>query len=104
MAFSIAFNEEKNQLLKVTRGISFEYAVAAIREGQVLLNIKNPSAKRSHQKMYLIKFNNYVFVVPYVVNTEKQEIFLKTIYPSRFWTKKLKKLLKGGPDEKQHSI
>lgn len=91
MAFSINFNEEKNQVLKATRGIGFEEAMIAVENGLVLLNTRNPGTTRPHQRVFVIEFNNYAYVVPYVINVEKQEIFLKTIYPSRFWTKKLLK-------------
>lgn len=97
MAFSIRFNEEKNQLLKDMRGISFEDVITAIKEKKVLDNINHPSKKHPLQRLYVIKIKTYVYGVPYVINAEKQEIFLKTIYPSRALTKKY---LKGGNDEK----
>lgn len=34
--------------------------------------------------MFIIDINNYAYVVPYVKS--KNEIFLKTIYPSRKYT------------------
>lgn len=87
MVLSINFSEEKNQLLKATRGVSFEDVVTAIKEKQILDNIGNPSFKRSHQKIFIVKINHYVYAVPYVINEQKMEIYLKTIYPSRKLTK-----------------
>ena len=76
MAFTIRFNEEKNQLLKATRKISFEDAVGVIKRGKVLANIVHPSKKHKNQHMYILAINNYAYVVPYVINQKKQEIFL----------------------------
>ncbi len=86
MAFIIKFNEEKNQLLKATRDISFEDVLEALKEGNLLTDISHPSKKHPRQRIYVIKIKEYIYVVPYVLNTEKQEIFLKTIYPSRVFT------------------
>lgn len=88
MVYSINFNEEKNQLLQVSRGVSFEEVVAAIRGRKILDNIANPSFSRARQRTYVIEINGYVYAVPYVVNEKKKEIYLKTIYPSRKLTKK----------------
>jgi len=97
MAFSIKFNEEKNQLLKATRKISFEVVLRAIKEKRLLDNIAHPSLKHSHQRLYIVEIEGYVYAVPYIRNSEKREIFLKTIYPSRELTKIY---LKGGKNEK----
>lgn len=39
--------------------------------------------------IYLVKFKNYIYVIPYVKNNNKS--FLKTIFASRKFTKKLLK-------------
>lgn len=96
MAFSIKFNEEKNQLLKATRNISFEDVLKAIKEERLLADISHPSQKHPQQKIYIIQIKEYAYAVPYIINREKKEIFLKTIYPSRIFTKKY---LKGGEHE-----
>jgi hypothetical protein len=97
MAFRIRFNEEKNQLLKATRGICFDNVIVAIKEGRLLADIHHPNLKRSNQKIYAIIIEEYVYAVPYVKNKERKEIFLKTVYPSRALTKKY---IKGGKHEK----
>lgn len=97
MAFRIKFNEEKNQLLKATRGISFEDVLSYIKRRKLLDNIAHPNKKYPHQRLYVIKIKGYAYAVPYVINTEKQEIFLKTIYPSRLLTKRCEE---GGKHEK----
>ena len=98
MTFSIKFNEEKNQLLKVTRGVSFEDILEALKEEKLLADITHPSQKRPNQRLYVVEIKGYAYVVPYVFDTKKQEIFLKTIYPSRALTKIY---LKGGKNEKK---
>lgn len=97
MAFSIRFNEEKNELLKATRDISFEDVQNAIEQDNILANIAHSNQKYSHQRIYIISIKNYAYAVPYVINVQKKEIFLKTIYPSRILTKIY---MKGGKDEK----
>jgi hypothetical protein len=97
MAFTIKFSEEKNQLLKATRKISFEDVLKAINEKKLLDNVAHPSTKYPNQRLYIIEIKRYVYVIPYIINIEKQEIFLKTIYPSRILTKKY---MKGGKNEK----
>lgn len=83
MAFDISFNEEKNQLLKVTRGISFEQIIDLLGTDMLLADIAHPVSKYSHQRIYVIKIGDIVYAVAYVIDTMKGKIFLKTIYPSR---------------------
>ena len=88
MAFDINFNEEKNQLLKATRGIGFNEIIDAIDKGGLLADVAHPSKSRPHQRLYVVKVKEYAYAVPYVLNTGKKEIFLKTAYPSSALTKK----------------
>ena len=92
----VEFNEEKNLLLQATRGISFEMVIEAITKNKILDDLKHKNGKKyPRQKMLVIKINNYVYAVPYVINEQKGTIFLKTVYPSRVLTNKyLKKELK----------
>jgi uncharacterized DUF497 family protein len=87
MAFSIRFNEEKNQLLKATRGISFEEAIWHIQNGMLLDDKAHHNSSRPNQRLYVTKVADYVYVVPYVIDLQKSQIFLKTIYPSRRLTR-----------------
>ena len=51
--------------------------------------LEHPNKKKySNQYLYLIEYRNCIYVVPFVVNGEEEEIMLKTIYPSREYTKK----------------
>lgn len=83
---TIEFNEEKNIFLKQTRGISFEDILEAISKGNLLDDINNPSKKYPNQRIFIVKIYNYVYAVPYVQD-KKRKIFLKTLYPSRYFTK-----------------
>jgi hypothetical protein len=87
MAFSIKFSEEKNQLLIATRKISFEDVIEALNMGQLLADIAHPSQKHPHQRLYVVRIKEYAYAVPYVSDIRKQEIVLKTIYPSRVLTR-----------------
>jgi len=86
----INWNTEKNELLKNTRKISFEEIVIAINNDNIIDTVLHPNQEKyPNQKMYLISINDYIHVVPFVEN--ENEIFLKTIIPSRKQTKKYKK-------------
>ncbi len=87
MAFELRYSEEKNQILKATRGISFEEIITCIAEGGLLDDKRHPDSSKSHQRIYIVRIDIYAYVVPYVINRKKAEIFLKTIYPSRKYTK-----------------
>lgn len=80
------WNEPKNSLLKLTRGIGFEDVVNAINEGYLIKVLRHPNPKKyPNQKIYIIKINDYVYSIPFVET--KETCFLKTIYPSRKYTK-----------------
>ena len=81
------WNDDKNSLLKKQRGLSFEEIVVAILNNQILDVLEHPDRQKyPNQKLYIVEYQGYAYVVPYV---EKEgEIFLKTIYPSRKYTKR----------------
>ena len=65
-----------------TRGnVGFEECVVAIEDGRVLADIANPNPQYPHQRMLVLRINDYAYVVPYVETDG--EIFLKTVFPSR---------------------
>jgi uncharacterized DUF497 family protein len=74
----------KNEILKAKRGISFEEIALLIESGQLLGIEENPG--RSNQKIYILEIENYAFIVPFV--EKDNEIFLKTAFPSRKYTKR----------------
>lgn len=81
------WDPEKNEKLKAERGVGFEEIEKAINSGDLLAEIDHPNRiKYPHQKVLLVKFNNYIYLVPFVEDNEKR--FLKTLYKSRKATKK----------------
>lgn len=80
------WNAEKNEQLIVERGISFEEIVFYIENNGLLADIAHPNSQDySHQRIFIVAIESYVYLVPYVEN--KDELFLKTIIPSRKFTK-----------------
>lgn len=87
MAFSIRFSEEKNQLLKATRGIGFDEVIVLLKRGDLLADKKHIGKSHPNQRIYVIRLGKYAYAIPYVINPQTNEVFLKTIYPSRKLTK-----------------
>ena len=82
----ITWNEEKNEWLKQTRGISFDDVIIYILDNNIIdISYHYNQKKYPNQKIFFIRINGYVFMVPYIEDNEK--IFLKTIIPSRKATK-----------------
>ena len=82
----INWNPDKNHKLIEERGISFEDVVFYLHHGGLLDDVSHPNKdKHSHQRIFVIAIDEYVHLIPYVENEE--EIFLKTIIPSRKATK-----------------
>jgi hypothetical protein len=80
----IVWDFEKAKVLhdnELRGNVGFEECVVAIEEGRVLADIANPSPQYPHQRMLVLRINDYAYVVPYV-ETEG-EIFPKTVFPSR---------------------
>jgi uncharacterized DUF497 family protein len=82
----ISWNAEKNALLKAERGVSFEDVVFHIMAGDVLDTVDHPNQELyPGQQIHVIAIEKYVYLVPFVESEE--EVFLKTIIPSRRATK-----------------
>ncbi len=78
----INWNTKKSLKLKVSRGICFEDIVYYIEKGDILDDYLHPNQKRyPEQRIMAIGINNYAYLVPYI--EDEEEIFLKTIIPSR---------------------
>ena len=60
------WNAEKNELLKQTRGLSFEEIVFLIQSGSLLAIEENPGYP--DQKIYVVEIENYAVIVPFVEN------------------------------------
>ena len=70
----------KSEWLKRTRGVSFEDILRA-----AFVSIEE-HPKRPHQKLMLFELNGYIWAAPNVGTGD--DIFLKTLFPSRMYTKK----------------
>ena len=81
MSRQILWNEEKNQLLQLQRGVSFDEVLEQIEYGNILGRKVHSSEQYPNQEIFIIKLHGYVYYVPFVEDNEK--IFLKTIIPSR---------------------
>ena len=78
----IAWDAEKNALLKAERGVSFEDVVFHIMAGDILDTVDHPNQELyPGQQIHVIAIEEYVYLVPFVESEE--EVFLKTIIPSR---------------------
>ena len=90
------WNHDKNDQLKIGRGISFEEIVLAIEADGLLDVVQHPnSGKYQNQLVFIVALDGYVHLVPFV--EESDYYFLKTIIPSRKATRDY--LLRSSRDE-----
>jgi hypothetical protein len=78
-AMEIRWNKLKSERLKQVRGVSFE---KILKEKQIAIR---PHPKKTSQRLLLFERRGYIGVVPFV--TDEQEIFLKTLFQDRRFTK-----------------
>jgi hypothetical protein len=79
----IKWSSLKSERLKRTRGVSFEEIITA----KLVDILSHPL--RENQKLMLFEYKSYIWIVPFM--DKGDEIFLKTLYPSRKYTKVYKK-------------
>jgi len=73
---------KKNRQLIEKRHISFEDIIFNMQNGHLLDDTHHANQdKYPHQRVFVVEIDGYVYLVPYVENAN--EIFLKTIIPSR---------------------
>ncbi len=75
----IRWNLLKSERLKRTRGVSFE----EILQAKLVAVFRHPA--RFQQSLMLFEYKRYIWVVPFV--EDKAGRFLKTLFPSRKYTK-----------------
>ena len=81
------WNSEKNELLKSNRAICFEDIVFYMDKGFLVDDVIHPNQEKyPEQRMLVVNIEEYIYLVPYVES--ENELFLKTIIPSRKATKK----------------
>ena len=89
-----SWNFEINELLKEERQISFEEVVFYIEMGFLIDVLEHPNQEKYQgQKIFVVQIEEYVYLVPFI--EDEQEVFLKTIIPSR---KATRKYLKGNEE------
>ncbi len=80
------WNTEKNERLRVDRGISFVEILFHIENGDLLDILEHPNqGKYEGQRVFVVAVEGYAYLVPFV--EDDREIFLKTIIPGRKATK-----------------
>ena len=76
------WSPEKNEALRISRGVTFENVVVAIELGGLLDVLAHPNqAKYPRQNVLVVACDNYAYLVPFV--EEEDYFFLKTIIPGR---------------------
>jgi hypothetical protein len=91
------WDPDKNEHLKVGRGVSFEEIVLAIEEDGLRDILVHPNQRRyPGQVVLVVAYRGYAFLVPSI--EESTHYFLKTIIPSRKATRDY--LGTEGSDEK----
>ncbi len=76
---NIRWDISKSEKLKKERGVSFEEIIQA----RLVAILEHP--RKPHQRLLLFEHRGYIWVVPYVERSD--EMFLKTLFPSRKYTK-----------------
>jgi len=80
----IIWDIEKNKKLISERGISFELVEKIILDNKYIDILENPT--RETQDIFIININDYIHIVPFVID-DKDNIVLKTVFPSRKFNK-----------------
>jgi len=76
------WDNKKNEWLKENRGVCFEEVIILLEREDVLEIVDHPNQTRyPGQKIATVRIGDYAYLVPYVQKGD--EIFLKTIIPSR---------------------
>lgn len=81
------WNDDKNEWLRKTRGVSFEEIVYQLQTDRLLAVLdRGAPEKYPDQRVFIVNVDGYAYIVPFV--TEEDSIFLKTIIPSRKMTRR----------------
>jgi uncharacterized DUF497 family protein len=85
---NIIWDDDKNSWLQLNRNISFEEITEKILNKSYIEILENPA--REDQLYFIMEIDNYTWVVPFIIN-EKDEIVLKTAFPSRKYHRKYRR-------------
>lgn len=92
--YSIRFDPAKNGWLKEQRNICFDDMLPLLETGQWLDVYENPNY--INQLIFIFEIAGECYCLAAVLDADKKELFLKTLYPSRAARRKY---LKGGHNE-----
>ncbi len=86
----VEWSKVKNKSLMKLRGVSFEIIADLISTNKLVDDYKHPNQEKyPNQRVIVVIIGEYYYYVPYVQDDEN--IFLKTIIPSRKINRKYKK-------------
>jgi len=92
------WNAEKSEVLKQSRGVSFEHIVVAVETDGLLDIVEHPNKEKyPNQRVLVVSVDGYVYLTPFV--EEVDCYFLKTVIPSRKATRDY--LQQGKPNAKR---
>ena len=92
------WSPEKNETLRVARGVSFENFVVSVESGGLLDILAHPNqARYPRQRVLVVECDSYAYLVPFV--EEEDYFFLKTVIPSR---KATRDYLNSGDADAEH--
>ncbi len=78
----IRWSSEKNEWLIRNREVCFEQVLLILERDEALDVVEHPNQRKyPGQKQVIVEIDDYVYLVPYTESDE--EIFLKTMIPSR---------------------
>lgn len=83
------FDPKKSAWLKEERGVGFEEIIDLLGQEELVDVFPHPNAKYRHQFICELVVDEYVYVIPFIVDGSK--VFLKTLFPSRKATKHRRK-------------
>lgn len=89
MTYKFDYSEEKDLILRETRGLGFSDIIEEINKGNLLDDIDHFNKKKyPNQRIFIVKVKSKVYAVPYIKDRVKKVTFLKTFYPNRRLKKK----------------
>ncbi len=84
VSYKFDYSELKDAKVREQRGVGFRDIIDAFNKGNVLDDIDHFNrSKYPNQRIMIVKIREKVYAVPYVKDSVREVIFLKTIYPSR---------------------
>ena len=90
MMYEFIFDSKKNEKLIKERGVNFDLIITLIDAGGLVDVVENYNTQPPNtQKMFLVDVHGYINLVPFI--RSKNKIYLKTIIPSRKYTKLYKR-------------